>query len=103
MMSATWALLLIAAGTTTTTTTTSTVPPAHPKVSTFGHLRAVVHERDLAPKVKLAEVLARPHAYAVGALSELRGEVTIVDGVAWLAYPAAGGGARVEKVNSSDE
>jgi hypothetical protein len=61
--------------------------PGLPEIQTFGTLRAVVHEGDLGEKVKLATVVARPHAYAVGALTGLQGEVTVLDGRIWLARP----------------
>src|SRR5688572_6651140 len=78
-------------------------PTPAPIVHTHGQLRAVMHERDLSGKVTLASVLARPHTYAVGALSDLRGEVTIIDGAVWLAYPGPQGKLRVEQSLTSDE
>lgn len=74
-----------------------------PQVTSHGALRAVMHQRDFTPKVNLAAVLAQPHVFAVGALSGLRGEITIVDGVAWLAYPVAGDRARVERRRRTSE
>jgi alpha-acetolactate decarboxylase len=64
---------------------------------TFGDVGRLVREHDVGPKVVLSEVLARPHAYGLGSLSGLRGEITIVDGRAWLAYPPekSGGEPRV--------
>jgi acetolactate decarboxylase len=56
-------------------------------VRSFGDVRRVVREHDVGPKVSLDRVLATPHAYGLGSLSGLRGEITIVDGKAWLAYP----------------
>jgi acetolactate decarboxylase len=53
----------------------------------FGDVRRVIREHDVGPKVALDRVLATPHAYGLGSLSGLRGEITIVDGKAWLAYP----------------
>ena len=63
-----------------------------PTVRTFGTVKSLVETRADAPKTTLASVLARPHAYAVGSLSHLRGEITILDGVAWLVYPPATSG-----------
>lgn len=54
---------------------------------TFGDVGRLVRERDVGAKVALALVLQRPHAYGLGSLSDLRGEVTLVDGTAWLSYP----------------
>jgi hypothetical protein len=74
-----------------------------PEVRTHGELRAVMHQRDFTAKVNLASILKQPHAYAVGALSGLRGEVTIIDGVAWLAFAEPGGKIRLEEVRRSQE
>lgn len=57
--------------------------------SSFGDVGRLVREHDASAKVALAQVLARPHAFGLGSLSGLRGEITIVDGTAWLAYPPA--------------
>jgi len=39
------------------------------------------------PNVTLADALSQPHAYAVGALAGLAGEITILDGEVWIARP----------------
>jgi alpha-acetolactate decarboxylase len=43
------------------------------------------------PVVGLADVVKRPHAYGVGALAGLEGEITIVDGEALVCRPAGAG------------
>jgi len=53
-------------------------------VEHYGRMRTVLHEGKSEPRVALAEVVAKPHAYAVGALAGLRGEVTILDGKATI-------------------
>ncbi len=57
------------------------------EVRWFGALRAMMHEGKTSAAVQLTDVSPGPHTYAVGALSELRGEVTIVDDRVWLSYP----------------
>jgi alpha-acetolactate decarboxylase len=71
----------------------------------FGDVGRVVRDHDVSPKVALGTVLERPHAYGLGSLSELRGEITILDGVAWLAYPPEkrGGAVRVETKGAEAE
>lgn len=76
--------------------------PGEAPVRTYGALRAMMHDGATAAQVELAAVLG-PNAYAVGALSELRGEVTIVDGRAYIAYPGEGDDIKVEEVTSSAE
>lgn len=53
----------------------------------FGDVGRLIREHDVGTKVTLARVLQQPHAYGLGSLSNLRGEITIVDGEPWLAYP----------------
>jgi len=62
----------------------------------------MMHEQKTGPAVNLASVL-KPTLYGLGALSELRGEVTILSGTAWLAYPGAANDTRVETTSSSNE
>jgi acetolactate decarboxylase len=57
------------------------------EVGTYGSLREIFHERALDPVVELEELLPDTALYAVGALSELRGEITIVAGVPYVSYP----------------
>jgi acetolactate decarboxylase len=45
-----------------------------------GEQHKAVHDGDVAAKVHLTDLVARPHLYAVGPLDGLRGEITILDG-----------------------
>lgn len=71
-------------------------------VSTYGQLRAMMHENQIGPAVKLSNI-AKPNLYALGALSELRGEVTVIGGDVWLGYPNKDDTMRVESMKTSDE
>jgi len=55
-------------------------------VQVFGALREMMHEGRLESRVHLQKV-STDDVFGVGALSELRGEVTIISGAAWLSYP----------------
>jgi len=55
---------------------------------TFGSLRAMFHENQLGAMVRLDSLLPNQHLYGLGALTELRGEITIVEGVPHIAYPS---------------
>ena len=79
-----------------------TVSGGLPQVTVYGSIRQVVSQRDVAPKVQLGEVLRTPHAFGLGSLSDLRGEITIVDGTAWSSYPPAAPGAAPKVLVSSD-
>lgn len=75
-----------------------TPPPAPapaPEVRHFGALRQIMHEGRTDAAVRVADVVPGPHAFALGALSELRGEVTVIDDVVWTAYPRDDGTAEV--------
>jgi alpha-acetolactate decarboxylase len=72
----------------------STTPSAS-AVRWFGELYAIMHEGRTEAAVKLADVLPGPHAWGVGALAGLAGEVTILDDVVWLARPSPDGNASI--------
>lgn len=73
-----------------------------PEVRVYGALHEIMHAGDRRPRVKLSAVAPGPHAYAIGALSELRGEVTVLDDEIWLAH-ARDGAAPPQCVRASDE
>ena len=60
----------------------------------WGALRAVMHEGKTEGNVELQSVVPGPHSYAVGALSGLRGEVTILDDNIIVSLGEPGGGVR---------
>jgi alpha-acetolactate decarboxylase len=68
--------------------------PDSAQVETFGSLRDIIHEGRLEGRVPLAAALAKPHAYALGALARLDGEFVIVDGKVWESRPAGRGTIR---------
>ncbi|HEX6884682.1 MAG TPA: acetolactate decarboxylase [Planctomycetota bacterium] len=53
------------------------------ELASWGTLRAVLRDGEDQARVTLAEV-ARDDVYALGALAELAGEITIVDGDVWI-------------------
>lgn len=55
------------------------------------------------PQVVLSRALRGPHTYAVGVLSEQRGEVTVLNGEVWIAYASPGRAARAQPSRRSDE
>lgn len=72
---------------------------SHPvKVRQYGEMSEVLGggAATAYPRVELAEPLHTPHAYAVGALPRLEGEITVLDGRAWIARPDKGHGLRVD-------
>jgi alpha-acetolactate decarboxylase len=88
---------------------TGTGPPAAERarasteVRTYGALREIMHEGKTEPHAELASLPEGRHTYALGALSELRGEVTVLDDTIWLAYPNDDGTPRVRAEKASGE
>jgi alpha-acetolactate decarboxylase len=74
-----WAILAFAGGCASHTV----------RVMQYGKMREVLGGGAAAasPCVSLDEALRTPHAYAVGALPRLEGEITVIDGRAWIARP----------------
>lgn len=66
-------------------TTPSTANKPATEVKVWGALREMMHEGRTESRVAIAPLLATPHMYAVGAIAGMRGEITILDGTAWIA------------------
>jgi acetolactate decarboxylase len=71
------------------------------EVRVDGELRAMIHAGRVGPNVDLATLLPAPDLYALGALANLAGEVTVVAGTAYLSYPDAQEKTRTETVHST--
>lgn len=50
------------------------------RLSQYGEMRKVLGEGQNQGRITLAEATSKPHCYAVGALADLRGEITVADG-----------------------
>lgn len=63
------------------------------KVRQYGEMHKVLSGGAAAakPHVTLAQAMKEPHAYGVGALPGLEGEITVLDGKAYIARSHAGG------------
>jgi len=57
------------------------------EVRVHGALRAMFHQGQTGVTVTLDSMLPDPRLYAVGALADLSGEITIVGGKVYLSYP----------------
>ncbi|TPW17183.1 MAG: hypothetical protein FD129_475 [bacterium] len=72
-------------------------PPAWDgQVQVHGTFRAMFHEGKVGSVVSLDSLTPNPTLYGVGALADLAGEVTIVGGTAYLAYPVSPDSARTD-------
>jgi acetolactate decarboxylase len=66
------------------------------EVLAHGALRAVFHEGQTGAVVALDTLLPNADSYAVGALADLSGEVTVIGGTAYLSYPGEENAMRTE-------
>ncbi len=82
--------------------TASDTHPWNGEVRVHGALRAMFHEGQTGVMVTLDEMLPNPDLYAVGALADLSGEITIVGGKLFLAYPLGAEETRTETLSRSD-
>jgi len=71
-------------------------------VEVHGALRAMFHQGEIGEKVKLDALLPDADLYAVGALADLAGEITVIGGKAYLSYPEGEQQARTELSSESD-
>jgi acetolactate decarboxylase len=65
-------------------------------VEVHGALRAMLHEGQTGPMVSLDSILPDTSLVALGALANLAGEITVVDGEVYLSYPEGTEGTRTE-------
>ncbi len=72
------------------------------EIKVHGNLRQMMHEGKTGAAVQLDTLLPNEHLFAVGALADLAGEVTIIDGAAYLSYPDGVQKARTNKLTESD-
>ena len=70
-------------------------------VQVHGALRAMFHEGQIGPNVVLDTLLPASDLYALGALANLAGEVTVLGGTAFLSYPDTAETTRTETVQST--
>jgi len=77
--------------------------PATSGPRVFGALRDIMHEGKTGAVVALADVVPGPHAYALGALAGLRGEILVLDDRVVVSYPAGDGAVRLDEIHGRDE
>jgi acetolactate decarboxylase len=73
-----------------------TAAAAAPKIDvhTIGTLRSIIHEGRIEALAPIAKIVARPHAYGLGALARLDGEFIVLDGKIWTSRPGDGDAIR---------
>ncbi|MDD9941855.1 MAG: acetolactate decarboxylase [Myxococcales bacterium] len=81
----------------------ATEPVERVDVELYGQIREILMEGRTEPRVELADLSLSPTTYGLGALSELRGEITIIDGQTWLAYSEPDGSVRIEQTTKPQD
>ena len=71
------------------------------EVKSYGAMRAMFHEHQRGTMVTLGKITPNPNLYAVGALTDLAGEITIVNGAVHLSYPVGKEDSRTEVITRS--
>jgi len=84
------------------TTTGGDAPARDGTVEVHGALRAMMHEGKTGTTVTLDTMLPDTGLYALGALTDLAGEVTIIAGAVYLAYPEGEDRVRIRTMGQSD-
>ncbi len=56
-------------------------------VQHFGALRIMMHQGDISAKVDMRDLADRPNLYALGAVAQLKGEILVLGGKAFIAKP----------------
>ena len=77
--------------------------PLVSSVQHFGPMREVMREGETQARVRLSDAIAKPHAFAVGALERLAGEVTIIDSDVWVSRVASDGTLSVTGPQPADD
>ena len=67
-------------------------------VKSYGHFKKMVHMKKIEGVVNIQEAIPPANGYAVGAIQQGLGEITVIDGEIWLDYGKDGIG---KSVNSS--
>lgn len=72
------------------------------RVRVHGALRAMFHEGQTGAMVTLDALLPNRNLYAVGALTDLSGEITVIGGKAYLSYPDGADDTRTETTSQTN-
>lgn len=59
------------------------------RIESWGGMRQVMREGHTDARIALSDIAAKPHAFAVGAVEGLRGEILIDDGNCWVGQVVA--------------
>jgi alpha-acetolactate decarboxylase len=72
-------------------------------ITNYGNFKQMMHTGKTDGVVNLQEALDLPHIYAVGAIAQGAGEITVIDGQVWLDYSADGLGNAQRKIPAGEK
>ena len=73
------------------------------ELTIYGALKSIFRDGESSEVVNLDAILPDTNVFGIGAMSGLRGEITIVDGMAYLSYPDGADDVRTESTYSPTE
>ncbi len=72
-------------------------------IVSYGHFKKMVHMKKTKGVAFLTKALVGTNIYAVGAIADGRGEITVIDGEIWLNYGQDGLGPAVKDVKPDEQ
>ena len=72
-------------------------------ITNYGNFRQMMHTGKTEGVIGLQEALDLPHVYAVGAIAQGAGEITVIDSRIWLDYGAEGLGHAKNRIPAGEE
>jgi acetolactate decarboxylase len=69
----------------------------------YGNFKKMIQENNFEGVVELERALSTPHVYAVGILKNAEGEITALDGEAWLNYGKDGINKTVSQIKKGEK
>lgn len=77
--------------------------PPSVTVRYYGNFKKLIQENYVEGVVELERALSVPHVYAVGIIKNAEGEITVLDGEAWLNYGKDGIGKTIGQIKKGEK
>ncbi len=77
--------------------------PAHIPIQHYGHFKKMVHKRQTGGVVSLQHALSATNSFALGAIKDGIGEVTVINDKVWLDYGHDGIGKSINTITEPEE
>lgn len=73
------------------------------KVTNYGHYKKMIHMKKTQGVIRLADAVASANSFAVGAIQQGLGEITVINGKVWLDYGADGIGNSLNTIPADEQ